>query len=108
MPTKSNSNCFDWRTYQVDDLAAAALVDGLIYCWEPGLGKSLAAFAWPILKGSKLNLLVAPGSLHDQLKKEGLEKFGVTVKDLPNQATFYADPVLQRRWISGELPEEAH
>lgn len=86
---------FHFRNFQKDDLARAVLHDGCILSWHAGLGKTIAAYAYPKMKGSKVNLIVAPDSLHLQIQKEGREKFGVNVKALMSQADFYQDAELQ-------------
>jgi hypothetical protein len=91
-PPKSN---FKFRQYQKEDLARAALHDGAILAWDPGLGKTAAAFVWPRLKGARYVLIVAPGGLHEQIIKEGREKFGIECRPLMSQADFYADKLLQ-------------
>ena len=70
------------KKFQLEDLARAAMHDGAILAWEPGLGKSLAAFAWPLAKRASRVLLVAPGGLHRQLAETGLEMFGIPVTSL--------------------------
>lgn len=57
---------FRWKLFQIEDIARAALVDGVIFSWEPGLGKTLAALAWATIKRSRRVLLVVPGHLHRQ------------------------------------------
>lgn len=99
---------FTWRDYQREDLARAALVDGAVLSWEQGLGKTLAAFALPLLKGTHANLVVAPGGLHEQLAAEAREKFGIVLRPLLSQEDFYADPWLVARSLGldpgGEAP----
>ena len=81
------SERFAFRTYQRDDLARSAIHDGAIIAWDPGLGKTMAIFAWPYLKQARRVLIIAPASLHDQIIKEGLDKFGSAVIPIPDQAT---------------------
>ena len=65
------------KPFQAEDLARAALQDGAIIAWEPGMGKSLAAIAWPLVKKARRTLLVAPGSLHHQLTISAAKFFGI-------------------------------
>jgi hypothetical protein len=74
------------KLFQKQDLARAALHDGLILSWDTGLGKTWAMFLWPLLKcgfvtvvdaalGRVLKLkapvlIVAPGDLHQQITDE--------------------------------------
>lgn len=76
-----------FKPFQLDHYARAAMRDGVILAHEQGLGKSLAAFAIPLAKRARRVLLVAPGGLHAQLQREGIEKFGVWVTPL-NQGNF--------------------
>ena len=91
-------NIFSFRSYQREDLARSAVHDGAIIAWDPGLGKTMAMFAWPYLKKARRVLIVAPASLHDQIIKEGESKFRTTVTPIPDQEAAYA---LMR---SGKLP----
>ena len=97
-PSSVSPPVFTFRSYQREDLARSAIHDGAIIAWDPGLGKTLAIFAWPYLKHSRCTLIVAPASLHDQISREGESKFGVTVTPIPDQATALS---LMR---SGKLP----
>ena len=38
------------KVFQKQDLARAALKDGLILSWDTGLGKTWALYLWPLLK----------------------------------------------------------
>ena len=38
------------KPFQKQDLARAALKDGLILGWDTGMGKTWAMFIWPLLK----------------------------------------------------------
>ena len=76
---------FSFRSYQREDLARSAIHDGAIIAWDPGLGKTMAIFAWPYLKQARRTLIVAPASLHDQIIREGESKFRVTVTPIPDQ-----------------------
>lgn len=76
---------FQFKNYQSEDLTRAAMHDGAIIAWDPGLGKTIAMFTWPILKSSRRTLIVAPASLHEQIIKEGRDKFHVTVTPILDQ-----------------------
>jgi len=96
---------FSFKQFQIDDLARGALHDGDVLAWDKGGGKTIAAFAWPLLKrklagkDNKLffTLIVAPGSLHEQFIDEAKNKFGITMRRLSNQHDFYNDPDLKAR-----------
>ncbi len=100
---------FIFRKYQREDLARAAIMNGAIIGWDPGLGKTMAIFALPFLKKSRYTLIVAPAGLHEQIIDEGKTKFKVQVQViksqkqalelirngiLPNNQT--ADPLLEK------------
>ena len=70
-PSSVSPPVFTFRSYQREDLARSAIHDGAIIAWDPGLGKTLAIFAWPYLKHSRCTLIVAPASLHDQIESSG-------------------------------------
>jgi SNF2 family DNA or RNA helicase len=82
--------------------------DGCILAHDTGLGKSLAAFAVPLIKDQvKRVLIVAPESLHLQLKETARNFFGLSALPLTNQEQFYdwglqwpADPL-----AAGERPQ---
>ena len=98
------------KTFQKQDLARAALKDGLILSWDTGLGKTWAMYLWPMLKvgfepvpldqqqqitglPERIRpkapiLIVAPGDLHQQISDEGMAHFGVRVRRLDSQAAF--------------------
>lgn len=97
-PAAPSRDPFAFRDYQKEDLARSAIHDGAVLAWDPGLGKTMAIFAWPYLKNSRRTLIVAPAALHDQIIKEGREKFGETVIPIPDQDAAIA---LMR---SGKLP----
>lgn len=97
---------FTFRPYQREDLARSALMPGVVFSWEQGLGKTLAAFAWPMLKGARNVLIVAPGGLHAQIIREGREKFGVTVRRLPDIDTALADDDLRSRILTPSQPNQ--
>jgi hypothetical protein len=73
---------FKFKKFQLEDLSRAAMHDGAVVAWEPGLGKSVAAFAWPLVKGAKRILIVAPGGLHQQLRESAQEHFGIHITSL--------------------------
>jgi hypothetical protein len=100
--TASPAPLFTFRAYQKEDLPRAAMHDGAIIAWDPGLGKTMAIFALPMLKRAKYALIVAPGNLHEQITDEGREKFGVDVTPIPDQATAY------RLMREGKLPLPGH
>ena len=103
------------KLFQKQDLARAALHDGLILSWDTGLGKTWALFLWPLLKvgyvkvtdghplpsdgrgaggeGFRIEpkapvLIIAPGDLHQQILDEGWTRFRIRVTALDSQATF--------------------
>src|ERR1051325_6280364 len=92
------------KLFQRQDLARAALKDGLILSWDTGLGKTWALFLWPLLKvgfepsrsddpRERLRpkapvLIIAPGDWHQQICDEGLNHFGVVVQRLDSQESF--------------------
>src|ERR1035438_1537716 len=118
------------KLFQKQDLARAALHDGLILSWDTGLGKSMAGYLWPLLKVGhqtirnepgapasgtaplvpargthrlapcKPVLIVAPGDLHQQTALEGVEKFNIETIPLDSQDTFMR---LIPRGVSGTL-----
>lgn len=63
------------KPFQREDLARAALKDGAILSWEMGLGKSIAAYSWPLIKEARRCLIVAPAGLHRQLRETGWQFF---------------------------------
>ena len=71
-----------FKPFQLEQIATAALVDGLIGDWEPGLGKMVFGLAWPLIKDARRCLIVAPGGLHKQFRDEAMEKFGLHLTDL--------------------------
>src|SRR5690242_2060598 len=103
-----------FRTFQKEDLARLALHDGAILAWDKGLGKSLGAYTWCLLKTGfepvrplcpkAACLLVAPGDAHDQFSNDGRDLLGVHTTALDSQETFLrlstANPATGRR----ELP----
>ena len=83
----SAPTAFSFRSFQSDDMARAALMPGALLGWEPGLGKTMPAFAMPWLWRSAHTLIVVQADLHAQLIEEGREKFGVEVRVIDSQAT---------------------
>ena len=77
------------KPFQIEDLARAALQDGAIIAWEPGMGKSLAAIAWPLAKKARRILIVAPTSLHHQMSLSAARFFNVCLHPLRNKEDFY-------------------
>jgi hypothetical protein len=86
-----------FKPFQLHDYAAAAMVDGLVLAHDTGLGKSLAALTWPLLKCGfdKVNnqihvkapiLIVAPGDLHDQLRQEARKFYRIELTPIEDQA----------------------
>jgi superfamily II DNA or RNA helicase len=90
---------FAFRAFQVDDLARAAMHDGLVLGWDPGLYKSGAAYVWPMLKKARRVLIIAPEQLHDQIIEEG-QRFGITPRRLMNLEDFYGDDILVRAGLA--------
>jgi hypothetical protein len=86
-PQPEPSPAFAFRHFQKDDMARAALMNGVLLGWEPGLGKTMPAFAMPWLWQARNTLIVVQADLHEQLIKEGREKFGVTVRVIDSQKT---------------------
>lgn len=71
---------YKFKQFQKEDIARAGCVDGLIFGHVQGLGKSLAAFAFPVLKGANRTLIVAPGGLIKQFRETAAKFYG---KPLP-------------------------
>jgi hypothetical protein len=86
------------KPFQIEDLARAALQDGAIIAWEPGMGKSLAAIAWPLVKKARRTLIVAPGSLHHQLTISAAKFFNVCLRPIKDIAEF------ERRGLASPPP----
>ena len=87
------------KPFQKQDLARAALKDGLILSWDTGLGKTWALFLWSLLKVGFLKvgkdivpkapvLIIAPGDLHQQIAGEGKRHFHITITSLDSQEAF--------------------
>ena len=92
---------FEFKKFQLDDYARAALHDGVILGHDTGLGKTIAMFIWPLLKcgvlaeghhlqPAKPVLLVVPGDGHDQTEDEAWKHFKIRAGmiRLDSQATF--------------------
>ena len=77
------------KPFQIEDLARAALQDGAIIAWEPGMGKSLAAIAWPLIKKARRTLIVAPGSLHHQMTISAAKFFNISLRPIKNTEEFF-------------------
>jgi hypothetical protein len=77
------------KHFQIEDLARAGLRDGAIIAWEPGLGKSFAACAYPLLKQARRTLLVAPGGLHHQLTTTAAVHFGIYLNPIETADDIY-------------------
>jgi hypothetical protein len=77
------------KPFQIEDLARAALQDGAIIAWEPGMGKSLAAIAWPLVKKARRTLIVAPGSLHHQMTISAAKFFNISLRPIKTTEEFF-------------------
>ena len=75
--------------FQREDLARAAMHDGLILSWEPGLGKTFAALAWPLIKQASRCLLVVPGGLHRQFHETAIKHFKLSLTTIKTQRDFF-------------------
>ena len=75
---------FRFKKFQTEDLAHAALTDGSVITWEPGMGKTIAGIAWPIIKEARRVLLVVPGQLHRNFRKEAL-RFNIHITSLTHR-----------------------
>lgn len=69
-----------FKKFQAEDLARAGCTDGCIFGHVQGLGKSLAAFAYPMLKDARRTLIVAPAGLIKQFRETAAKFYG---KPLP-------------------------
>lgn len=79
-----------FKNFQLDDYARAAMRDGCILAHDTGLGKSLSAFAIPSIKDNvRRVLIVAPESLHRQLRETARDFFGISVLPLMSQEEFF-------------------
>ena len=77
------------KTFQIEDLARAACVDGAIIAWEQGLGKSLAAVALAIIKEAKRSLIICPASLQLQITASSAKFFGKSLRPVTSLEDFY-------------------
>ena len=64
--------------------------DGAIISWEPGLGKTFAALAWPIIKQARRVLLVVPGGLHKQFQETAIRHFKTSLTTIKTHQDFTA------------------
>jgi uncharacterized protein with NRDE domain len=105
------------KQFQKQDYARLALTPGGILAHDTGLGKTWAAYTWPLLKvgftplpgpiyrmrPSAPVLIVAPGDLHQQFIEEAALHFKAEVVRLSDQATFMRlsrlDPATGRRTL---------
>lgn len=90
------------KQFQKQDLARLALAEGAILAWEPGLGKTLAALTWGLLKAGwqpapdggaqplQPILIVAPGDLHRQFAAEAARFHRATLTPLATQEAYLA------------------
>jgi hypothetical protein len=90
---------FSFKQFQREDIARAALHDGVILGIDTGGGKTIAAFTWTALKTGfqfpadalrplQPVLIIAPGDLHQQIIGEGRDHFRAEVTRLDSQRTF--------------------
>lgn len=94
---------FKFKRFQLEDLPRLAMHDGAICAWATGIGKSIAAITYPLIKVDidwvesdkqkaliplKPCLLIAPENLHGQLCDEWKKRFGINVVELDCQATY--------------------
>ena len=77
------------KPFQREDLARAAMHDGVIISWEPGLGKTFAALAWPLIKQAKRCLLVVPGGLHRQFHETAIRFFKISLTTIKTQRDYF-------------------
>lgn len=96
----SPTNSFQFKTFQREDLARAALHDGLILAWDTGLGKTLGLFTFPLLKAGWRPvqgrvvphgpcLVIAPGDLHAQIAREAATLLRIDCVPLASQEDYY-------------------
>jgi SNF2 family DNA or RNA helicase len=86
LPLKRRPCTLKLKPFQVKDLAAASLKEGVILAWEQGLGKTIAALLWPQLRRAHRALIIAPASLHDQLVLEAAKHCGISLNRLASIA----------------------
>lgn len=75
---------FTFKKFQREDLARAALTDGVVLTWEPGMGKTLAGITWPLIKEARRTLLVVPGQLHRDFRREA-RRFNIHITSLTHR-----------------------
>jgi hypothetical protein len=124
---------FKFKPFQIQDYARMALHNGAICAHDKGLGKTLAAYTWCLLKtgfaGEKRRkgekgqeasasspsaplplcpsaacLLVAPGDAHDQFTNDGRDLLGVHTTALDSQETFLRLSIANPATGRRELP----
>jgi hypothetical protein len=100
-------------------MARTALHDGLILSWATGTGKTLASIIWPILKlgfdpadpdGFTPNgkvLIIAPEGLHEQMREEYANIFGIETIELDSQETYQALKPLKHGWYLSSFTQIA-
>lgn len=79
-----------FKGFQIEDVARAAMHDGLILADEPGLGKTLQGLAWALIKHARRVLIVAPGGLHQQWRDDAQKHLGLHITRLPDVRTYRA------------------
>ncbi len=89
---------FAFKEHQREDLPRAAMHDGCILSWDPGMGKSLGGMTLSALKNAKRTLFVVPAGLHRQWIKEAKRFYGIDLIVIRNQADAY------RLMREGKLP----
>src|ERR1035441_3490991 len=104
-----------FKPFQIHDYAAAAMADGLVLAHDTGLGKSLGAATWPLLKcGFEVVagvirvkapvLVIAPGDLHDQLRGEFKKFYGIVPTSIDDQQALMGLMVNRRMPAGVDLP----
>lgn len=89
------------KQFQYEDIARAALHDGLICAWDTGLGKTWFMFLWSLCKTGWTHrdgrlfpmapiLLAAPEDLHARIIEEAARYFRTDVIPLNSQTDFYS------------------
>lgn len=76
---------FRARNFQREDLTRSVMHPGLVFAWDTGLGKTLAFVFWSLLQVGHNDLtpkapvlLIAPGSLHQQIRRNIANLTGIT------------------------------
>lgn len=80
---------FAFKDHQREDLPRAAMHDGCILSWDPGMGKSLGGMTLSALKDARRTLFVVPAGLHRQWIKEAKRFYGIDLIVIRNQADAY-------------------